>query len=1157
MKLIQRLTIIIATFFLVVACSGQPDRTEIPPMPLVTADPNASEAASSVVEEEEATDDVEESAETTIDPTIPATEEPTAVVPTVESSAELTPGDCPFDDSAYEFECGTIIVPETRDPAFADDTNTTTLTYAVMKSESSNPAADPLVYLEGGPGGDTITTIDFFLADYMSSFLAERDVIFYSHRGSAGATPHLDCATLTEVSYRYLDEPPEAIDEYDAAFREAMLGCRDELLAEGANLASYNSAESAADVKDLLLALGYQQANFYGASYGTRLAQTIMRDHPEIVRSAVIDAVVPLAKTFEPSVLTSMHRAFEHLFNECATNASCNATYPDLRDVFYTTVDTLNETPVLIESAFDRYTGVERDVMITGDSLISGLFGSLYSDFQLPDLPGAIYAARDGDFTMFLDETFFDIFSSELLFSEIQHLTTVCYEDVAFDTEADFEAVTGTVEPRLVTYYTTGDSYYSLCDDMIDRVADPFENEAVASDIPTLLLSGSFDPITPPEYADAVAVNLSNSTHLTFPMLSHGSFGDNPCPESIVLAFVANPDAPVDSACAADMQPLAFNVPFTLTNVELEPYENSTLGIRGVAPVGWNEIEDGLLSPISETPPGIAYRVLDNLDEYLNRTIFGYYAYDVLPDAIDTVESNGLTWDLYKIEDAAELAYPYFAISRGADGSGVVIAILGQNEDERTLLFDQLFYQAINAFELAPISQDAANPAPTAQVTDPVVTDENAGADNVGDSLYPQMGNGGYDVLHYTLDLDVDVASNVIDATATIEATATQLLSAFNLDLRGLTVEDVTVDGVAAVFGRNADELTIQPATPLANGTPFTVIINYNGSPQPLRDPALSFTTIGWTEFNDGVFVFGEPSGAKTWYPSNNHPTDKATFTFRITTDAAYTTAATGLLTEETNDGDTITTVWEMDDPMASYLAAIYIGDFVREESQGPDGILIRNYFPPTLPRSEKQDFDQTAAVLEFYSELFGPYPFDVYGSIVVDGELGFALENQTLSIHGRDATDIYTIAHEIMHQWTGNHVSLGDWQDIWLNEGFAFYIPFLYLDETGQLEIDALMAQLYSDLEDGSSVGPATVALEDLFDFNTVYVRGGLTLYALHELVGDDAFREIMQTYYTTYAGGAATSADFIAIAESISGTEATTLLNQWLYQDELPELP
>ncbi|MGB1253047.1 MAG: alpha/beta hydrolase, partial [Candidatus Promineifilaceae bacterium] len=515
MKLARLIIILFASFTLLVACSDDPQNAvEVPPLPLITT--SATVATEAVDTESEAETIADDSAE--IESTDPL------IVTEVENehSAELTPGDCPFEEGERNFECGTIRVTETRDPAFADEDNSITLAYAVMKSSSATPAADPLVYLEGGPGGDTMTTVDWFLADYMSVFLAERDVIFFSHRGSAGATPHLDCAPLTDIDYQYLDQPAEANDAYDAAFREAIFGCRDELIAEGANLASYNSAESAADVKDLLTALGYEQASFYGASYGTRLAQTIMRDHPQIVRSAIIDAVVPLDKTFEPSVITSMDRAFEHLFAACTQDSACNAIYPDLRGVFYSTVDLLNETPVLVEGASDRYTGVSRDVMVNGDMLMNGLFGALYADFQLPELPKAIYDAQAGDYELFIDEAFYNIFSGELLFSEIQHLTTVCYEDVAFDTQADFDAAAATVEPRIASFNLDSDSYYSVCADVIDRTAAPLENEAVLSDIPTLILSGAFDPITPPAYGAAVAANLSNSTHLTFSMLSHG-----------------------------------------------------------------------------------------------------------------------------------------------------------------------------------------------------------------------------------------------------------------------------------------------------------------------------------------------------------------------------------------------------------------------------------------------------------------------------------------------------------------------------------------------------------------------------------------------------------------------------------------------------------
>lgn len=453
-------------------------------------------------------------------------------------------------------------------------------------------------------------------------------------------------------------------------------------------------------------------------------------------------------------------------------------------------------------------------------------------------------------------------------------------------------------------------------------------------------------------------------------------------------------------------------------------------------------------------------------------------------------------------------------------------------------------------------------PTPVQEQEDVSATDTatpsvfSAGSDSLGDSLYPLMGNGGYDVAHYTLDLNVDVANNVLDATAIIKATAIQPLSAFNLDFHGLTIEQITVTGQAATFTRADDELTITPSMPIAEADIFTVTVDYGGTPTTIRDLSAP-TAIGWHHYDGGIYVVSEPAGAKTWFPNNNHPLDKATYTFRITTAAEYTTAATGILTQFIDNVDSVTTVWEMDDPMASYLSAIYIGDYIREESEGPNGLLIRNYFPPDLSEKAKQPFAATARIIEFYNDLFGPYPFDAYGSIVIDQNLGYALENQTLSVHGRNTIDLYIIAHEIMHQWTGNHVSLGDWQDIWLNEGFAFYLPFLYLDAVGEVDIDSLMAGLYADIKGRQTVGPATVGANNLFDSNTVYRRGGLTLYALHRQVGDDAFKSIMQTYYQQFGGSTATTEEFITVAESIGGPEVRTLLNRWLYEDELPEQP
>ena len=322
----------------------------------------------------------------------------------------------------------------------------------------------------------------------------------------------------------------------------------------------------------------------------------------------------------------------------------------------------------------------------------------------------------------------------------------------------------------------------------------------------------------------------------------------------------------------------------------------------------------------------------------------------------------------------------------------------------------------------------------------------------VGDSFYPWLGNGGYDVTHYDLEFDVNPVANTLDAVATLRAIATEELQEFNLDLSGLKVSAVTVNGAAAEFSRYKTELVIRPAEPIPASTEFVAEVAYSGSPEPVADPGVPFEGIGWFSVGEVIFTANEPSGSMSWYPSNNHPTDKATFTIRITVPERFTAASNGLLTHEAVVDGRRTVTWESDDPMATYLAAVYVGEFERHEYRLRDDLLIRDYIPSSLSdaaaTSTVEALSITPGAIEYFEGLLGPYPFDAYGTIVMPFTLGFAMENQTLSLHGTQTLGSQIIAHELAHQWFGNSVTVADWSDIWLHEGFAHYLSFLYLAE-------------------------------------------------------------------------------------------------------------
>jgi aminopeptidase N len=385
-------------------------------------------------------------------------------------------------------------------------------------------------------------------------------------------------------------------------------------------------------------------------------------------------------------------------------------------------------------------------------------------------------------------------------------------------------------------------------------------------------------------------------------------------------------------------------------------------------------------------------------------------------------------------------------------------------------------------------------------------------------------------------------------------------LGAFNLDFQGFDIQSIVVADQPATYRRTAHELTITPAMPIRHVATFTTTIAYAGVPQTIIPEAVPIA-IGWSRYADGVFVVSEPSGAAAWYPANDHPRDKATYTFRITVAKPYVVAANGLLRDTIDNGDTRTYIWLASDPLASYLATVNIGRFVGQIEQGPNGLPIRNFFPPDVAANARMVFAPTAAMIDYFDDLFGPYPFEAYGVAVADQDLGFALETQTLSVFGRDLAGAppeqaeSTVAHELAHQWFGDSVSVANWQDIWLNEGFATYAEWLWQEhDDGPQARDASVEQTYRFVE--GAPPPGRPPPNNLFN-GGVYGRGALTLHALRLRIGDEAFFDTLRSYTERYRYGNASSADFIAVAEEISGQDLDAFFDAWLYQAALPEIP
>jgi aminopeptidase N len=440
---------------------------------------------------------------------------------------------------------------------------------------------------------------------------------------------------------------------------------------------------------------------------------------------------------------------------------------------------------------------------------------------------------------------------------------------------------------------------------------------------------------------------------------------------------------------------------------------------------------------------------------------------------------------------------------------------------------------------------------------DPALAAGAVGTSGVGDPYFPLAGNGGYHVDHYDLTLRYDPNSRHLDGKAVLTARATQRLTRFDLDLHGLKVTGLTVDHARAEHRRDGQELVVTPSRALREGERFRVTVTYSGTPGPVTDPDGSLD--GWIPTDDGAFVAAEPQGAMTWFPANNHPTDKSSYDFTLTVPEGRTAVANGvLLGRRTAHGKT-TFHWRQTEPMAAYLATATIGTFRVEQYTTRDGIKVYNAVDPREATAAAPVLGQLPSVLEWESELFGPYPYRAAGSIVDRApQAGYALETQTRPVYDH-APGLSTLVHESAHQWFGDSVSLTSWKDIWLNEGFATYTEWLYAEQHGgdsaQQTFDALYA---TPADDDLWAFPPGDPGSGAHIFGTpVYARGAMALHALRTAVGDRAFFRVLRAWASAHRHGNGTTSQFERLAERVSGKELNGVFQTWLYARGKPNQP
>ncbi len=426
------------------------------------------------------------------------------------------------------------------------------------------------------------------------------------------------------------------------------------------------------------------------------------------------------------------------------------------------------------------------------------------------------------------------------------------------------------------------------------------------------------------------------------------------------------------------------------------------------------------------------------------------------------------------------------------------------------------------------------------------------------DPYLPGHGDDRYAVEHYDLDLRYRPPGNHLEGHAVLRLRALAELPDLLLDLHGLQVTSLHLQGAAvARWAHRSSRIRIRLRAPAPAGSELLVTIGYRGNPRTMRGPD---GQAGWEELTDGVLVAAQPHGAPTWFPCNDRMSDKAAYRVAVTTDPSYRVVANGVPVAQRGVGRRVEWVHEQRQPMATYLATLQIGRYVaeRQSAEVPSWLVGP---PARMPRVREAFADQPR-MLEVFSDAFGPYPFDRYTVVVTDDPLEIPLESQTMSTFGanhlsRGWEAQRLVAHELAHQWFGNAVTAASLADIWLHEGFACYAEWLWSEASGRTTVDEEAERHHAVL----ARRPQDLVLTDPGAYRTfddrVYKRGALTLHALRRTVGDEVFYALLRSWVEGNRYAVVTTTDFEAAVADVTGHPHRELLDRWLRDTALPDLP
>jgi pimeloyl-ACP methyl ester carboxylesterase len=605
---------------------------------------------------------------------------------------------CPFElppglVEGQDVECGYLEVPENRsDP----NSRQIRLAVAIFRHPDGATHPDPIIYLSGGPGGSALELLNLaFDQIFAPYFSAGRDIIFLDQRGIGLSNPALDCPDVQDLSIDLLDNQVGGRQLSDQEAYDLILNgfvdCGEDLDKE-ADLTAYNTAANAADVDDLRKALGYNKINLWGVSYGTRLALGVMRAFPEGLRSVILDSAYPPEVDLYLEAPKNADRAFNVLFNACAEDPVCNENYPELREVFFDTVDLLEDRPyetVII----NPLTGESYDALIDGETLMGLIFQLLYETELLANLPMLIYQANQGDFEM-LSRIYGLLLVEIPLISRGMSLSVQCNEEVAFSSLEGFRKTLSEYPEMtpLFSFSTLGEMGYQICQDWNSGQADPIENEPIHGQVPTLILAGEFDPITPPEWGLQVKQSLDKSYYYEFPGVGHGASTVEGCPRQITLDFIQDPTRALDSACIGEMS-FGFVTPVNLDELSFSDMEIPQMGIQVSIPSDWTKVQpDYFISP----DQSIEIVFLQSQETSPANLLRRWGA----SEPIEEIQENELSWTLYQVNIQDLGAAGFVAISPGEAGQYIMLVVTtpGKQND----IYAPLVLPIVKSIKLGP-----------------------------------------------------------------------------------------------------------------------------------------------------------------------------------------------------------------------------------------------------------------------------------------------------------------------------------------------------------------------------------------------------------------------------------------------------------------------